>query len=68
VYRPVDAIEVRIWGKTAGAVALDPKLGYYAFEYAPASVRSGVEIALLTLPLSEAQRPFVFTTTISSFW
>ena len=33
MYKPVQAIEVRIWGKTAGAVALAPNLGYYAFEY-----------------------------------
>jgi len=26
MYKPVRAIEVRIWGKTAGAMALDPKL------------------------------------------
>ncbi|NTU60294.1 MAG: type II toxin-antitoxin system HipA family toxin [Deltaproteobacteria bacterium] len=61
MYRPVDAVEVRIWGKTVGAVALDPRLGYFAFEYAPAFVRSGVELAPLTLPLAQAQRPFVFT-------
>ena len=36
MYKPVHAIEVRIWGKTVGAVALDPRLGYYAFEYDPA--------------------------------
>ena len=31
MYKPVHAIEARIGGKTVGAVALDPKLGYYAF-------------------------------------
>lgn len=31
--KPVQAIEVRIWGTTVGAVALAPNLGYYAFEY-----------------------------------
>jgi serine/threonine-protein kinase HipA len=60
VYRPVNAIEVRIWGKTVGAVALDPKLGYYAFEYAPAFVRSGIELAPLTMTLAQAREPFVF--------
>jgi hypothetical protein len=35
MYKPVNAIEVRIWGKTVGAVALDPRLKYYAFEYDP---------------------------------
>lgn len=54
MYKPVDAIEVRIWGQRVGAVELDPKLGYYAFEYAPAFVRSGIELAPLTMPLAVA--------------
>jgi serine/threonine-protein kinase HipA len=60
VYRPVQAIEVRIWGQTVGAVALDPRLGYYAFEYAPGFAASGIELAPLTMPLARAQEPFVF--------
>ena len=62
MYKPVEAIEVRIWGQRVGAVALDPKLGYYAFEYAPAFVRSGIELAPLTMPLGSARQPFVFPT------
>ena len=61
MYRPVNAIEVRIWGRTVGAAALDPKLGYYAFEYDPAFVRSGIELAPLTMPLLQAREPFVFS-------
>ncbi len=61
MYKPVNAIEVRIWGKTVGAVALDPGLGYYAFEYDPAFAKIGVELAPLTMPLSRARNPFVFT-------
>ncbi|MCK9391409.1 MAG: type II toxin-antitoxin system HipA family toxin [Syntrophales bacterium] len=61
MYKPVRAIEVRIWGKAAGAVALDPKLGYYAFEYDPRFVMSGIELAPLTMPLTQAREPFVFT-------
>ena len=60
MYTPVDAVEVRIWGRMVGAVALDPKLGYYAFEYAPAFARSGIELAPLTMPLAAAREPFVF--------
>ncbi len=60
MYKPVDAIEVRIWGQQVGAVALDPKLGSYAFEYAPSFVRSGIELAPLIMPLSAAREPFVF--------
>ena len=34
-YIPVDAVEVRAWGESVGAVALDPSTGFYAFEYFP---------------------------------
>lgn len=61
MYRPVEAVEVRIWGRTVGAVALDPRLGYYAFEYDPRFVASGVELAPLAMPLAAAREPFVFS-------
>jgi len=61
MYKPVEAIEVRLWGKTVGAVALDPKLGYYAFEYDPVFLKSGVEPAPLTMPLATARDPYIFT-------
>ena len=60
MYKPVTAVEVRLWGHTVGAVALDPKLGYYAFEYAPKFVASGIELAPLAMPLAQARDPFVF--------
>lgn len=60
MYSPVSIVEVRIWRKAVGAVALDPRLGYYAFEYQPAFVRSGIELAPLTMPLTAASEPFVF--------
>ena len=60
MYKPVEAIEVRIWGKTVGAVALAPNLGYYAFEYDSRFVKSGIELAPLAMPLSEAREPYVF--------
>lgn len=59
MYKSVDVIEVRVWGRTVGAVALDPKLGFYAFEYDPAFVKSGIELAPLTMPL--AQTSYIFT-------
>ena len=43
MYSPVDIVEVRIWGKAVGAVALDPRLGYYVFEYQPSFLRSGID-------------------------
>ncbi len=59
-YKPVQAIEVRIWGQRVGAVAFDPKLNYYAFEYEPKFARQKIELAPLTMPLSNSE-PFVFT-------
>ncbi len=61
MYKPVDAIEVRIWDRTVGAVALDPRFGYYAFEYAPSFVRTGIELAPISMPLEKADNPFIFT-------
>jgi len=44
--------EVRLWGRTIGAVVLEEGAAVAAFEYAPAFARSGIEIAPLTMPLS----------------
>lgn len=55
-----DTIEVRAWGKRVGAIAADPGAGAFAFEYAPAWLRRGVELAPLTMPIKEAREPFVF--------
>ncbi len=41
-------------------MALDPKSGYYAFEYDPAFIRSGIELAPLMMPLAGAGEPLVF--------
>jgi serine/threonine-protein kinase HipA len=60
-HKPVTAVEVRLWNRRIGAVALDPRLGYYAFEYDPAFVRLGIEVAPFTLPLAQASDPFIFT-------
>jgi serine/threonine-protein kinase HipA len=60
LYKPVDIIEVRAWDELVGAVALDPRLGYYAFEYAPGFARRGIELAPLTMPLRGANQPFIF--------
>ncbi len=60
MYKAVAAVEVRLWGRRVGAVALDPRLGYYAFEYDPGFVTQGIEVAPLTMPLAQARDPFVF--------
>jgi serine/threonine-protein kinase HipA len=61
MFKPVKAIEVRVWGRKVGAVALDPNLEFYAFEYDPKFVASAIELAPLKMPLSRTGEPFVFT-------
>lgn len=57
-YRPVPAIEVDAWGTRVGALALDPGTGWYAFQYDPAWIASGIELAPLHMPLR--REPFEF--------
>jgi serine/threonine-protein kinase HipA len=47
--------EVRLWGRTIGAVALDEddREGSAAFQYHPAFAASGIELSPLMMPLSE---------------
>jgi len=52
--------EVRLWGRTIGAVALNEDTQVASFEYDPAFARSGIEIAPLTMPL--ASRVYSFPT------
>ena len=51
-YRHVDRVEVFLWNQLMGAVALDPAYGYYAFAYAPAFLRAGIEPSPLQMPLN----------------
>ena len=44
--------EVRLWGRTIGAVSLADDDSVAAFEYDAAFARSGIEVAPLTMPLS----------------
>lgn len=46
------AAEVRLWGRMIGAVSIGDGEATAAFEYDPDFVRSGIEIAPLTMPLS----------------
>jgi len=57
-YVPIDVVEVLAWGRTVGAVALDPRSGFYVFEYDPAWRRSGVELAPTTMPTTTARHVF----------
>jgi serine/threonine-protein kinase HipA len=44
--------EVRLWGRAIGAVSLEEGAGISAFQYAPAFLASGIELAPITMPLS----------------
>ena len=60
-------IEVRIWGKTVGAVAPDPTHGAYVFEYDPDWRRAGVELAPFLMPTGARAQVFVFPDLAESF-
>jgi serine/threonine-protein kinase HipA len=45
--------EVRLWGRTIGAVSLDSGAAAATFEYDPAFTGSGIEVAPLMMPLSK---------------
>lgn len=51
------AIEVRLWDRTAGAIApLAGRPGFFEFQYDPEFAGSGVELAPLTMPLHPRRR------------
>lgn len=56
----VPVIEVLIWGARVGAIAPDPTLGVYAFEYEPAWRRRAIELAPVMMPLADRRDTFVF--------
>ena len=60
-YKKVERIEVYVWGEFVGAVALDPKLGYYVFAYDKKFGKSGIELSPLHMPLTDTEEPYVFT-------
>ena len=60
--KDISVIEVRIWGRSVGAVALDPSLAYYAFEYNPAWKKTGIELAPLHMPMKAPRSIYVFPT------
>ena len=45
--------EVRLWGRTIGAVSLDEGQDVAAFQYDPTFVASGIELSPLVMPLSD---------------
>jgi serine/threonine-protein kinase HipA len=59
-YVHVDRVNVFLWDRHVGAVALDPAYGFYAFRYTPEFRASGIEPAALHMPTQE-NRTFLFT-------
>ena len=45
--------EVKLWGRSIGAVSLESPGGIAAFQYSPDFVASGIQVAPLTMPLSD---------------
>src|SRR5271154_5172511 len=45
--------EVKLWGRTIGAVSLEDGGQFAAFEYDPAFTRSGIEVSPITMPLRD---------------
>lgn len=60
-YRPVQRVEVYAWDHFVGAVALDPKLGYYVFAYDKDFGRTGIQLAPIHMPADGSEHLFVFT-------
>lgn len=58
--KQVDVVEVRAWDRQVGALAFDPGVGAYVFEYADAWRRGGFELAPLTMPVGDARGRFAF--------
>ena len=50
--------EVKLWGRTIGAISLEDGGRFAAFEYDPAFARSSIEVSPITMPLSG--RVYVF--------
>jgi serine/threonine-protein kinase HipA len=53
VYNQVSIINVVAWGVQVGAVALNPRTGYYAFEYSAKWLKTGIELSPFNLPLQK---------------
>jgi len=56
----MQAAEVKIWGKLAGAVAWDATTGYATFEYDPTFKQSGWDLSPLKMPVSDSRTEFSF--------
>jgi len=59
-YQHVRAVEVHLWGRHIGSVALDPAYGYYVFAYTPSCAGLGIEPSPLQMPVAPNE-PYLFT-------
>ena len=50
--------EVKLWGRTIGAVSLEDGGQFAAFQYDPVFAQSGIEVSPITMPLGN--RVYVF--------
>ncbi|MCK4548995.1 MAG: HipA N-terminal domain-containing protein, partial [Candidatus Krumholzibacteria bacterium] len=51
----VKAANVLIWGKPAGAIVWDAKLGFASFEYEPGFLDLGLDLSPLRMPIDRAR-------------
>jgi serine/threonine-protein kinase HipA len=58
MFKPVEVINVSIWGKRVGSLALSPRLGYYVFAYEPSFVKTRIQLSPRHMPL--LTEPYVF--------
>jgi len=59
-YRHIAKVDVYLWDRHMGAVALDPAYGYYAFAYTEAFKASGIEPSPLHMP-TRGSATYLFT-------
>jgi len=59
-YQHVRAVEVHLWGKHIGSIALDPSYGYYVFAYTSACASLGIQPSPLQMP-AVPNEPYLFT-------
>jgi serine/threonine-protein kinase HipA len=62
----VSTAYIHIWGKTAGAIAWDSSTGLGSFEFDPAFIRNGWDIAPIKMPLAQGKQIFSFAETKNS--
>lgn len=53
-------VDVKLWGQFVGSLVWDSTMDMAVFEYDSRFRRNGLELAPLTMPLSQGQRPFSF--------